>query len=286
MQLYQSDSNTIGTNSNGVNDAYEYNVISGNTGQGIRVLTGSDNNIFAGNRIGTDASGMFDLGNGSFGILIDGGSLNNRIGSDGNGTSDSEESNVISGNNADGILIVNNSTGNAVAGNFIGTTIDGLSALDNSGEGIETNSSSTVIGGTTAALRNVISGNTSYGVYLSGGSSSVVVGNIIGLNAAGNAKIANSYGVYVNSANNTIGGTTSTERNIISGNTNDGVYITGASATGNVIQGNYIGTDVTGTVALGNGRYGIQVSGGADGNTIGGSASGAGNLISGNASSG
>ena len=55
---------------------------------------------------------------------------------------------------------------------------------------------------------------------------------------------SNSYGVYINNAaNNTIGGTAASARNIISGNTNDGVYVTGALATGNAIQGNFIGTN-------------------------------------------
>ncbi|HEV8062133.1 MAG TPA: Ig-like domain repeat protein, partial [Gemmataceae bacterium] len=96
--------------------------------------------------------------------------------------------------------------------------------------------------------------------------------------------------VLLNPANsalsNTIGGTTAAARNVISGNTGDGVDITGNVTTGNFVEGNYIGTDGTGTNALGNMGNGVNIQVGASNNTIGGGAVGAGNVISGNVGAG
>ena len=97
--------------------------------------------------------------------------------------------------------------------------------------------------------------------------------------------LGNSFeGVWIFSTNNnTIGGTTPGARNIISGNDTRGVFIEGG--TSNIVQGNYIGTDVNGTGDLGNTFNGVCVSGGSD-NTIGGTTAAARNIISGNDTSG
>ena len=108
----------------------------------------------------------------------------------------------------------------------------------------------------------------------------MVEGNYIGTDATGTATVANWDGIYIIAPNNTIGGTTAEARNVISGNCY-GVYITAAS--GNVIEGNYIGTNATGTAAVAN-YYGIYIGG--PNNTIGGTAAGAANLIFGNTSFG
>src|SRR5205807_364536 len=90
----------------------------------------------------------------------------------------------------------------------------------------------------------------------------------------------NQDGVYIQTASgNTIGGTTTSARNVISGNTAAVEFV--GSASGNVVEGNYIGTDVTGTKALGN-SYAVNIFGSASDNTIGGTATGAGNVIAGN----
>ena len=118
---------------------------------------------------------------------------------------------------------------------------------------------------------NVISFNGLAGVMLGlqsgptgggGADNNIIMGNIIGLNATGTAALGNgTHGVWSLTggdgtvSNTTIGGTTAAERNVISGNASDGVSMNNASGT--VIQSNYIGTDVTGTVDLGNGRYGV-----------------------------
>ncbi len=85
---------------------------------------------------------------------------------------------------------------------------------------------------------------------------------------------------------NTVGGSTVGAGNLISANENDGIWITGAGAAGNVVQGNEIGTDVTGALPLGNAYSGVQIDSGADSNLIGGTIGAAGNLITNNGGSG
>ena len=110
--------------------------------------------------------------------------------------------------------------------------------------------------------------------FLGGDSSGKQAFNPTGTNAT-------SAGVSIRSSSgNRIGGTTAAVRNLISGVDGAGIIITNGG-TGNLIQGNYIGTDLTGTLSLGVQRVGVYVQG-ASGNTIGGTAAGAGNLISGN----
>ena len=110
-------------------------------------------------------------------------------------------------------------------------------------------------------------------------------GNFIGTDLTGTIQRANGSGLLVQSANNVIGGLTGTARNLISGNTGNGIQINNAG--GNIIQGNAIGTDVTRTLALANGGEGVQITGGtANNNVIGGTAAGAANVIAFNGSRG
>src|SRR5436309_1781274 len=128
------------------------------------------------------------------------------------------------------------------------------------------------------------------GIYLVNAGGNVIEGNYIGTNALGTAISSNvSLGIWMsNSPNNTIGGTTAASRNIISGNGTgvfEGVRIESSASTGNQVLGNYIGTDVTGAVALGNTGSGIFING-ANNNTVGGTSAGAQNVIAGNQGSG
>ena len=117
------------------------------------------------------------------------------------------------------------------------------------------------------------------GIHLDG-SNSIIAGNWIGLDSTGTVALGNaSPGVHVLGANNTIGGTGPNDRNVISGNGAEGIRIDGAGATGNLVQGNFIGTDRTGTLDVGNAGDGISIQAGANGNTIGGTVLGAGNTI-------
>jgi CSLREA domain-containing protein len=175
---------------------------------------------------------------------------------------------------------------NVIEGNYLGTAVSGDAALGNlqAGVGIWAGSGNT-IGGTAAGARNVISGNGSGGVSISDATGNQVQGNYIGTNASGSAALGNlGYGVsVVRSSNNTIGGTAAGARNVISANAY-GVSI--YDATGNQVQGNYIGTNASGSAALGNTTDGVLLAQGSVGNTIGGTAAGARNVISGNVSSG
>jgi hypothetical protein len=113
------------------------------------------------------------------------------------------------------------------------------------------------------------------------GANNHIFGNYIGTNATGNDIIRNEYGIQISqgASNNIIGGSKANERNVISGS-NSGIILT--ETTNNIIQGNLIGTDATGTFALGHDHSGITISSGAINNIIGGIAEGEGNLISGN----
>src|SRR5262249_42663646 len=81
---------------------------------------------------------------------------------------------------------------------------------------------------------------------------------------------------------NTVGGTAAGAANLVSGNTLEGVRITGAGTSRNLVLGNRIGTDAFGTAPLGNGEDGVLIDFAASANTVGGTAAGAGNLISAN----
>src|SRR5262249_3397782 len=122
----------------------------------------------------------------------------------------------------------------------------------------------TTIGGTAAGAGNLISGNFSYGVLIDGtwggAVSNLVQGNLIGTDVTGLQGLGNGQdGVLINNASiNTIGGTTPAARNVISDNAvpgnlvGSGIWVNGSNSVGNLIEGNYIGTDATGTRALGN----------------------------------
>jgi CSLREA domain-containing protein len=98
------------------------------------------------------------------------------------------------------------------------------------------------------------------GVGILNGGSNVVQGNYIGTDATGTAAAPNLYGVIItNATDNQIGGQTAGLGNLISGNTNDGVNIYGAGATGNRVEGNRIGTNAAGTALLGNQDKGIKI---------------------------
>ena len=270
------------------------NVVSGNAGDGVLISgAAAAGNLVEGNYIGIDAYGTAALANVANGVELSGTSANT-VG----GTTVAAR-NVISGNTQSDVFLSGSAaTGNAIEGNYIGTDVTGTIALGNGTNGIgvevEQGATNDTIGGSAAGDGNLISGNAGEGVNLFNVSNNTVQGNLIGTNAAGTGKLPNyrGIGIYAPSnglANdNTIGGTTAAERNVISGNTADGVFFSMVypnSETGNVVEGNYIGTDVTGANALGNGGYGINDFNFAD-NTIGGTAASAGNVISGNASGG
>ena len=123
------------------------------------------------------------------------------------------------------------------------------------------------------------------GIRFNGASRWLIAGNFIGTDSTGTLQRSNALdGVLFNdfSADNTIGGTSNAERNVISGNGSEGVQIQGLVTDGNLVIGNFVGTDQTGTLAVPNALSGVILNGNASGNSIGGAAPGAGNVISGN----
>ncbi|MDA0744994.1 MAG: right-handed parallel beta-helix repeat-containing protein [bacterium] len=278
IQIVGTPNNTVGGTASGTR-----NVISGNTGQGIRISGNpATGNVVAGNFIGTDVTGTVALGNGHFGVSIQD-AANNTIG----GTT-AETRNLISAN-LSGIGIVGiTATGNGVQGNYIGTDITGTVDLGNNGNGVGIASPDNTVGGTVPGSGNLISGNNFVGLVIGGANAIgvVVQGNRIGTNALGSDALGNGHaGIQIAGApGNTIGGTTDGARNLISGNNNEGILVTGAGALGNNILGNFIGTNAAGDDALPN-RRGVHLSA-APGNTVGGTTAQARNLISGNGGEG
>jgi titin len=281
--------NRIGTDGLSSDDASQRNVIAGtaNYAPGIGIFgTGTDGNMVAGNYIGTDLTGTMSLGIAGGGVDILGGASANWVGvnPDGGGAV-SDEGNVISGNGFAGVFILL-ANSNVIAGDKIGTDATGEVALGNSSAGVEIDTSSgNTIGGTGAGEADVISGNQvwSHGVSISGGDDNVVVGDKIGTDATGAVALGNYVGVEIDSSSgNTIGGTGGGAADVISGN-RLGVELGGAS--NNLVEGDFIGTDATGTKALGNLVVGVEVDangGPSTDNTIGGTSAIAGNLITDN----
>ncbi len=197
---------------------------------------------------------------------------------------------VINRFSSDGVEL-SNQGGNIVEGCFIGTDATGTVDLGNAFHGLNIASSSNTIGGPAAAARNVISGNNNTGILITAGpTGNLVQGNFIGTNAAGTGAIGNGTGVLTagqsgNSSSHTIGGTAPGARNIISGNNGPGISI-GGTLTGSVVQGNFIGTDITGSTAVANASDGVLISFGSANNTIGGTTPAARNVISGNGANG
>ncbi len=183
---------------------------------------------------------------------------------------------ILNGNDhLEGCYLGTDSAGSAAAPN-----LDGIKVFSVSGN---------VVGGTTAAARNVISGNTDSGVDIAGVTllGNTVQGNFIGTNASGTAALPNVHeGVYINAKLATIGGLTAAERNVISGNGNNGVLILNDNTiNGTLIQGNFIGLNAAGVSAVPNALSGVRILNTSN-HTVGGTAVGAGNTIAGNTGAG
>ncbi len=248
----------------------ERNLISGNAADGVEI-SGSDtmSNTISGNYIGTDVSGTGALANGNAGVFVHEGAQYNLIGGDTEG-----ERNLIAGNVWDGVNIGGSDTvSNTVSGNYIGTNASGAAALGNfAGVYIHSGAQYNSVG-----PDNLISGNTESGIEISssGTMSNIVSGNYIGIDANGRSALSNEKsGVFIHNGAqlNVIGLRSSTDdenkRNIISGNSMNGVRISGADTADNMVGGNHIGLDASGTAGLGNTDYGIFIDSGAQSNLI------------------
>ena len=259
---------------------------------GIRIGIGGDGTIIHQNYIGTDITGLtlncpdaaHPCGNINRGIWVNGAAAV-LIGVGGSGG----HSNTISGNFGNGITVSNAAVGaTTVSGSAIiknnyigGTTASGNADLGNSLNGILiAGTSGNQIGGTASNDRNFILGNGANGIIIVSdktntvtqpAANNIIQGNYIGYTLGTNQSVPNNgSGIVIHGSNNTVGGTTPAERNIIVGNSVNGISISGNSASGNVVTGNYIGVGSDGTTAYGNSVGGIQIADYASNNIIGG----------------
>lgn len=148
--------------------------------------------------------------------------------------------NNFNGNGSTVAITLQTNGGNTVQGCFLGLNAAGTAAATNRDYGVDIESSpNNVIGGTTPAARNVISGNNT-GILVNGPSSSgtTIQGNYIGVNVAGTAALTSGgvsqsvtgiliglNGAGTGSSNNTIGGATAAARNVVSGNASNNVFL-------------------------------------------------------------
>ncbi len=284
------DTDAIGLVISSANNVVYRLVISGFKDFGIRIrgVQAQDNHII-GNYIGTNASASDTLGNGS-GIYISRDASHTTIGG-----ADPWMRNVISGNYQDGIYITE-SEKNIIIGNFIGTDRTGTESIPNGRDGkhsgihLGSGSAFTVVGGEEEGQKNVISGNFRDGIHIAGSTDNHVIGNYIGTDVTGTVNIGNGLcglgdGIDIRSGskNNRIGSKEASERNVVCGNPNMGIRIFGEGTRANVVQGNLIGTDASGTQAFGNNDYGVYIYEGSTFNVIGGTQTGETNIVSGNA---
>lgn len=256
------------------------NIISGNYTAGIAIKNSCLNTII-GNKIGVDRTGLVSIPNYN-GIALDS-SYSNTIGGN-----DATKRNLISGNKYAGIAINSVvSYNNSIKGNYIGINLNGLVSSDSLPNlyGIAINYSYTnTIGGSTTFERNIISGNKESGIAILGSSATqnTIKGNYIGTNTLANDSIPNGNGILLSgSSSNIIGGSLVGERNIISGNRLAGIAFAYSGTRNNTIKGNYIGIGANGNQILSN-YTGVYLKSNSNSNIIGGSASGEGNVISGN----
>ena len=273
VSLTGSPSATIGGPATGAG-----NLISGNYSNGIQ-LNDSVSALIERNLIGTNVTGTAALGNSGAGILA---APNPEF----TATDDLILKNVISANG--GGIGFTTSTNNVIQGNFIGTDVTGTHPLGNGGAGIGmTDSGDNTIGGTASGAGNVISAN---GIGIQATSEifgdNLIQGNKIGTDVTGTVAMGNAtIGVDTfDESGNTIGGTTAAAANVISANGQDGINFGDFLGDNNLVEGNFIGTDITGTKDLGNGGHGVYVQDSS--NTIGGTVKGAGNTIAYNALAG
>ncbi len=280
-------------------------------------LEGSSNTLTA-NYIGIDTDGTTALGNG-YGGSGGRGAIGITSATNVIGGSTAADRNIISGNSGNGIDIVGaTAAGNTIKGNYIGTNAAGTGAIPNSADGILISlAPNNTIGGTSGTTPagactgdcNLFSGNGYNGIGIWNenaagpitAKNNTIIGNVVGLNVSGTGAIANvNIGIELyNSPDNAIGNGSSAGRNVSSGNGGAGIFITGSPSTGNVVKGNYLGTNSAGTSAVPNAKMGLGIGyspglepakstvvGGTTGVTLGGACTGDCNLISGNNANG
>ncbi len=277
---------------NGHNLTVSRSLVSGNTDNGI-VALGDTVNVMR-SFIGTDRKGEYAVSNGLVGLEL-GGVYGSTILS------------LISGNNP-GVVI--SGSEHRLEASGVGVNRDASAAILNYPDGIYVGGSDNLIGGQSPGARSYVGGNYSWGIHLADTSSSNVVANVwAGLNLLGTGAVPNGgAGIADRAQTNTIGmippveppplGGTSQPvvfgnetvaktsapfqaGTVVSGNGADGILVYYTST----IVNTFIGTDPTGTFAIPNTSCGVRLNTGVN-SVVGGTAEGAGNLISGNGGAG
>jgi Leucine-rich repeat (LRR) protein len=213
------------------------NTISGNQNRGIFFSgTGRGSNVnVEKNNIGITLAGTAVSGVQPVGVRIENGgfsTVNLNIGTSGKG-------NVIGGHSGGGISIENTSSVNII-GNYIGTNPNSANLGNVLGIGVDNASSAITIDG------NIVSGNSSVGISINQGNNHQIINNKIGTNPAGTAAFPNGTGIELSGTN-----ISTIQNNLISGNTNTGLYLIGITGT-NRVYNNLIGTDISGTSPIPN----------------------------------
>lgn len=252
------------------------NLFSG-SGVGLAIGNQTGGNVIEGNLIGLDVSGTQAMPNSSG---IGGIGVGNLIGGPAPG-----RNNIISGNTWAGVILLGASVFNTIAGNWIGLGLDGKTSIPNTdGIYVDVGAANNRIGGDSPGERNVISGNREHGVIICNprGNHISIIGNYIGTDIVGEHAVSNNVGLAIyNSGYNRVGGANPGEGNLISGNTGDGINIGAYENSDNLVTGNLIGLDASGTKPLGNG-YGATLSVVARHSIIGGASPAEANFIGGN----
>jgi hypothetical protein len=184
----------------------------------------SRGNIVEGNLIGLTPGQTAATSKGRAGVRISG------VGANTIGGTAPASRNVISGKSYGVVVAGGAAAGNRILGNFIGTNGIATGRIDNVKDGVlVSNAPNTVIGGPTAGARNILSGNGASGLSISGSNATgtQVLGNFIGVNAAGTGGLGNAQGgVLIDFAPNTVvGGSAAGARNIIAANGLHGVLV-------------------------------------------------------------
>jgi Periplasmic copper-binding protein (NosD) len=252
-----------------------YNVVSGNGENGLRV-TNSDNVTVQGNFFGVGANNTAIVKNRLNGILVDGASKNTQVGGV------IPLGNVSAGNGLNGIEVAGKARG-FVTFNTFGGLLAFKGAAPNGNDGLLITST----GADNLVRTNVFSGNRRNGIELAGNASGVTVDpDIVGLNTKGNGVLPNgANGLLIDGTahGNIIGGTLGSviPQNTFSGNKGYGIVITGRAHDNHVFR-SFIGTQLLGVKALGNGKGGVLIAGHAYSNLIGLTTLTPADLISGN----
>lgn len=248
---------------------FTHDSINVNGGYAIRIAGGSNDHLIVGNRLGTDAAGAAAAGNSRGGLYVQGGNVTI-------GGSTPADRNLLSGNGGYGAVLVGG-TGSTISGNYIGLDAAGTTEILN-GQGVTifAPAEDVTIGGTEAGEGNVIAA-ADFAIVVITAAGTVVRGNLIGTDASGTTLAGNAFSaVTLNSATGT-----TIVANVIGGMTSTGIFVQGGSHDV-VIQGNHIGVDASGTVALPIDGYGVSAQGDSPSPTdvtIGGIGAGEGNVI-------